>query len=174
MSLCLGTEGSGRFAAFGEKSDLCRGRLSAKDFVAMRKAAKALDDLDIRSPVAAQSTTTIGVARQSTEQRDRAVLVGEILAVVNMACRKTAATPPEPVGRTRERAPGWPQRALRRRSHRRVACRGRCCAGSGRATAPRPRHPRAEPPMTAIRPRRRFRNRQERRCAKRRRIRRCS
>src|SRR6516164_6447932 len=82
MSLCLGTEGSGRFAAFSEKSDLCLGRLPAKDFVAMRKAAKALDDLDIRSPVAAQSTTTIGVARQSTEQRDRAVLVGEILAVV--------------------------------------------------------------------------------------------
>ena len=48
----------------------------------MRKAAEALDDLEIGAPVTAQRTTAIGMARQGSKQAARAALVGEVFAVV--------------------------------------------------------------------------------------------
>jgi hypothetical protein len=48
----------------------------------MRKPAEALDDLDIRVPVATQGTAAIGIARLGVEQYLRAALVVDVLAVM--------------------------------------------------------------------------------------------
>ena len=55
---------------------------SAEDFVAVRKAPEAFDDLDIVAPVTTQRTTAIGIARQGVEECQRAALVGDVLAVM--------------------------------------------------------------------------------------------
>jgi hypothetical protein len=67
---------------FLKERDLRGSRFPAEDRVTVRKAAELLDDLNVRAPVAPQGTATVGVARQSVEQSDRAALVAEILAVV--------------------------------------------------------------------------------------------
>ena len=48
---------------FGKESDLGGGGLPPEYLVAVRKAPKALDDLDVRAPVAAQRAAAIGIAR---------------------------------------------------------------------------------------------------------------
>jgi hypothetical protein len=65
-----------------------RRRLAAKDFIAVRKAPEALDDLDIAAPVTTQRTSAIGISRQGFKQTDRAALVGDIFAVVEWHIEK--------------------------------------------------------------------------------------
>ena len=127
--------------SLGHEGDLGRGRWPAEDFVAVRKAAEALDDLDI------------GAARNDAKnRRDRDFAAGRRTrppSAVGRRCsrcdgtayKRTTARPAGPAGRTRVRAPGRPRRAPPRRSHRRAACRERCCAAPGRAAAPRRARP---------------------------------
>ena len=52
---------------FGHEGDLGLGRQPAEYLVAVRKAAEALDDLDIAAPVTAQGTAAVGISRQRFE-----------------------------------------------------------------------------------------------------------
>ena len=56
--------------------------IPAEDLVAVRKATEALDDLDIRASVTPQGAAAIGISWQGVEQRYRAPLVSNVLAVM--------------------------------------------------------------------------------------------
>src|ERR1700682_2077808 len=82
----------GVFVSAGEKGEFGRSRFPAKDRVPVRKTAEALDDLDIRVPVATQGIGSIGIARQRFEQGPRAALVVDVLAVME---RHVEKSPPD-------------------------------------------------------------------------------
>src|SRR5436305_857992 len=67
----------------GEEGEFLRRRRAAEDRVAVREAAEALDHIDVGQAIPpVLAVLRIAPTRQSCGQRSRALLVGEVLAVV--------------------------------------------------------------------------------------------
>jgi monovalent cation:proton antiporter-2 (CPA2) family protein len=111
---------SGRRVSLGQKSDLGGGRSPPKDFVAVRKAPEALDDLDVGAPVTTQRTAAIGISRQGFGKCQRAPLVSEIFAVMEWHIEE------QPPGRRDHLVEPAFERPVRRSACRRI---GRVGAG---------------------------------------------
>src|SRR5215472_3125433 len=97
-----GAEDSALFVPRREECEFLGGRFPAENFIAVRKAAEPLDDLDIGASVTAQRTATVALALRAVEQSHRAALVGEVLAMVKRHVEKPPPRlgnqPVEPAG----------------------------------------------------------------------------